>query len=132
MEFMRWGFFNAGLTAVAVIAGLPYGAFGVAVAYAACEYLRTPLLWLYVGRKGPVSTRDVMVATAPIIIGAHIVVVLLWALRTHLPGPASVQVLFAVALGYATCAATAALFPSGRATLREIRGFVLTALNRLR
>ena len=124
MDFMRWGFFNAGLTAVAVVAGLPYGALGVAAAYAVCEYLRTPLLWLYLGRTGPVRANDVLWAALPFVLGAHVVVAVLWAGKGLLAANPVAAVVIAMLLSYAICAALAALFPAGRSTLGELCGLL--------
>lgn len=119
-DFMKWGMFGALTTAAAIITGLPYGAFGVALAYAVCEYLRTPLLWLYIGRRGPVRARDVLHAALPFVLGAHLAVGMLWAVKPHLPANPVVSLVLAGVLGYAVCSGMAALFPAGRATLGEL------------
>jgi PST family polysaccharide transporter len=121
MDFMRWGIFGAATMTLAVIIGLPYGAFGVALAYAVIEYLRTPLLWLYVGRTGPVQASHILRMAAPFVVGAHVAVAALWLLRPHLPGAPVVVLLLATVLSYSTVTLIAALFTTGRETLREVR-----------
>lgn len=118
-EFMRWGIVTAVTSVAAFVAGLPYGAFGVAVAYAASEYLRTPFLWLYVGRRGPVRAGDMARAALPFVAGAHLAVAVLWALRPQLPQAPLPALTLGTALSYALVAGFAALSEPGRRTLGE-------------
>ncbi len=118
-EFMRWGIVTAVTSVAAFAIGLPYGAYGVALAYAASEYLRTPLLWLYVGRRGPVRTGDVARAAFPFVVGAHLAVGALWAVRPYLPQAPLPALILGTALSYLLVVAFAALFKPGRRTLDE-------------
>ena len=118
-EFMRWGIFTAVTSVAAFSIGLPYGATGVAAAYAVSEYLRTPLLWSYLGRSGPVQADHVLRAALPWMAGSHVVVALLWAARSLLPDTALPALLLATAGAYVGTCAVAALFPAGREALRD-------------
>ena len=119
-ELMRWGIVVAVTSVTAFVIGLPYGAHGVAVAYAASEYLRTPFLWAYLGRRGPVRAADIAGAVFPFVIGAHLALGLLWVLRPHLPQAALPTLLLGTALSYLLVIGFAALFQSGRRTLAEL------------
>ena len=58
-ELLRWGLIGGATAMVSIAAGLPWGAFGVALSYVAVGLLvRTPLLFWYIGRRGPVRARD--------------------------------------------------------------------------
>lgn len=129
MDFMRWGIFGALTTGAAFVIGLPYGAFGVAFAYAIHEYLRTPLLWLYVGRTGPIQARHILRTALPFVLGAHVALAALWLLRSHLPGGPLAVLVTATALSYTIVACVAVLFPAGRETLIEIRGLALKTIS---
>lgn len=120
-DFMRWGIFGAATMIIAVLIGLPYGTFGVALAYAIHEYLRTPLLWLYVGRTGPVEAGHILRMAMPFVAGAHVAVAALWLLRLHLPGGPVVALLTATILSYLIVTAIALLFAAGRDALAEVR-----------
>lgn len=120
MDFMRWGIFGAITTGAAFWIGLPYGAAGVALAYAIHEYARTPLLWLYVGRRGPVRAWDVARATFPVIMGAHCALGAVWTLRAAFPTEPVIALLFATLTSYAVSLMVAMLFPAGRAPVREL------------
>lgn len=128
MEFMRWGIFGAATTAVALFIGLPYGAFGVALAYAASEYVRTPLLWLYIGRKGPVGARHVLQVALPFMLGAHAAVAVLWSIKQHLPENPAIALVMGIMLSYGITAIIAILFPTGRSALAELRAIVQKVL----
>jgi PST family polysaccharide transporter len=65
-EMLRWGLCGGGLAVLSIIVGLPWGAVGVAASYGISGLvLRAPLLYWYVGRRGPVRTRDIYRAMAP-------------------------------------------------------------------
>ena len=118
-EYMRWGFVTAITAILAFVAGLPYGPFGVAAAYAASEYVRTPMLWWYIGRRGPVRARDVIRSATPHVAGVVAsYAVLAWGtawLTTALP----VKLLIGAVLSYTISLLVIALFPSGRRTIGE-------------
>src|SRR3546814_4753372 len=51
---------------VAFAAGLPWGAVGVAAAYGLSDlFIRAPIIWCWVGRRGPVATRDFVQLALP-------------------------------------------------------------------
>lgn len=58
-EMFRVGLAGAAVSLASFVIGLPHGPVGVAAAYGISGLLvRTPVLLWYVGRRGPVSTRD--------------------------------------------------------------------------
>ena len=58
-EMFKWGVIGGVLAVISIIAGLPWGATGVAAAYAATDLcIATPVLFWYVGRRGPVRAGD--------------------------------------------------------------------------
>ena len=118
-DFLRWGIIVAVTSVAAFVIGLPYGAFGVALAYAVSEYLRTPLLWLYIGRRGPVRAADVLRVAFPFVAGAHLALGVLWAIRPHLPEAPLPALVLGSVLSYLLVAGFAALFEPGRRTLDE-------------
>lgn len=118
-EFMRWGLVTAVLALAAFVAGLPYGAFGVAVAYAISEYVKTPLLWLMVGRRGPVGWRNVLRSTGPAVLGAHLSLAVLWIVPDLWEAHPLVEAAGIAALAYIITAAVVLAFPSGREVARS-------------
>src|ERR1019366_1222562 len=64
-ELARVGFIGAVIDVASFVIGLPYGAIGVATAYATSEYLRTPFFWWLLTRRGPIRPWDVFRAVLP-------------------------------------------------------------------
>jgi len=63
---LKWGFISSVIGVISIVAGLPWGATGVAAAYAATDLcVTTPLLFWYVGRRGPVRSADFYRTIAP-------------------------------------------------------------------
>ncbi|MCZ6638111.1 MAG: lipopolysaccharide biosynthesis protein [Alphaproteobacteria bacterium] len=58
-EMLRWGAISVPITLASFLVGLPFGAVGVAAAYALGGlFILVPMLFWYVGRRGPVLGRD--------------------------------------------------------------------------
>ncbi|MDB4977405.1 MAG: lipopolysaccharide biosynthesis protein [Myxococcaceae bacterium] len=65
-ELWRWSLVGSPIAIASFFVGLPWGALGVAIAYTAADaFLRAPLLLFWIGRKGPVRTRDMLLTLAP-------------------------------------------------------------------
>jgi len=122
-EMLRAGFVNAGLTVAALLAGLPFGAVGVAAAYAISGIIvRVPVLFWLAGRRGLVQLGDLFrILLLPLCAVAAVAgvgfAVRSWPVVTALPGPAEAAVL-AAGMGTAALLVYAA-FPRGRHIFRE-------------
>lgn len=90
-ELLRAAVVDAGLVAAAVLAGLPFGPVGIAVAYAAGGlFLRLPAAIWFGGRRGPVSSRAMAGAIMPSLCAAAVVAGAVVILReSHMIGPAT-------------------------------------------
>jgi PST family polysaccharide transporter len=65
-DMFRYGLVASTIIVTAIIVGLPWGAFGVAAVYALVWVtIITPMLFYWVGRKGPVRPRDFYITVAP-------------------------------------------------------------------
>ena len=121
-EMLRWGFIGPPLIVLFIVAGLPWGAAGVAASYTA-GYLcvATPLLFWYVGRRGHVSARDIYKSLAPMFCAALCSGAAVYAFR-RVAGPlhplAGLAAAFAVTVGvsFLICA----LLPRGRRALQDL------------
>jgi polysaccharide transporter, PST family len=130
-DYMLWGMMMAGVAVSAYVIGLPYGAFGVAVALSVAQYAMTPLLWLWLCRNGPLGLRDIIASAGPLLLVGHLVVVAVALARPMLPGPPLVSLLIAGVLAYGLMALMISVFATGRATLREGWELAWPALRRL-
>jgi O-antigen/teichoic acid export membrane protein len=64
-DMLRWGIVGSSVTVLAFLLGLHWGPVGVAACYAAVNCAVIPLLFWFVGRKGPVSDWDVLRTVLP-------------------------------------------------------------------
>ena len=120
-DMFRWGFIGSGTAVASFFVGLPWGPFGVALAYSLIGLcVRKPLLLWYVTRTGPVRPMDFLRTAAPHVLAATGVAAALGALRLF--GPAwnpGWGVLAAVVVALAVAPAALAALPGGRAALRD-------------
>jgi PST family polysaccharide transporter len=65
-DMVRWSMINAPISILSIVAGLPWGVSGVALSWALGRlFVANPLLFWFVGRKGPVRTKDFYRLLAP-------------------------------------------------------------------
>ncbi|ABQ70865.1 polysaccharide biosynthesis protein [Rhizorhabdus wittichii RW1] len=130
-EFGRWGLFNMVTSVLAFAIGLPWGAIGVAAAYALSDVLiRMPVLWWWVGRSGPVRHRDLLSIVWPFAIAlagtlAGLAGLRLWGGATGLAG-----LVLAAGLAFGSFAVLLAFTAPGRETLAEAAALVGSRLGR--
>jgi PST family polysaccharide transporter len=122
-DLFHWGMIGSTVTVAGILLGVPWGAGGVAASYSITFLgLAAPLLFWFVGKKGPVKTRDFYRSASPAAFAATAVLIALGGLRTALGEIPPTHGL----LASATCAvvvAVAALLslPAGRRALRDFR-----------
>ena len=80
-DLMRWSFFSGVVSMAALLIGIFFGIVGVAVASVVSQFLRTPFLWWYACRTGPVRLSSVMYTLMPQAAGCVAACVALEALR---------------------------------------------------
>jgi len=122
----RWGTFSSMATIAAFVIGLPWGAVGVAAAYAISGYcLRMPSLLYTLHKMGPVKAIDLIKTQTPFLIAAA----LTWGITTYLfKETLSLRglplVLATGVLSY-SLALTCSIFNNqGRQTLHEAYGLI--------
>ncbi|MDG2520308.1 lipopolysaccharide biosynthesis protein [Caulobacter segnis] len=131
-EFARWGMINAVTSIAAFAAGLPWGAIGVAAAYALSDlFLRMPIVWWWVGRKGPVRTRALYVMAAPFAAGAAAAAALLAVARRFSTGIAIVDLMLLAAIAYVGAWTVVLAFKGGRAAFADAFGVVRPLIDKL-
>ncbi|MEM9115927.1 MAG: lipopolysaccharide biosynthesis protein [Myxococcota bacterium] len=122
---LRWGVVGSGLAIVSFVVGLPWGAEGVALAYASSGVgLRLPLLLWWVGRTGPVRARDILRAVLPHVIGGLLGLLLVWRAELALPDtPVVLRLLVGLTVATVTQVAVVASTRSGREALADWASF---------
>lgn len=125
-HMLHWGIISSVLTIAAFVIGLPWGATGVAAAYAISGIcVRAPLLYWLVGRRGPVHTVDFYRAMAtPAAITLVVLLVLLAFRRWFEISSPALGLAIATALTVGTSLLVLLILPSGRASLQDLYSLV--------
>jgi PST family polysaccharide transporter len=119
-DMVRWGVVSTSTIILAFLIGLPYGASGVAFTYAIGEYLRTLPLWFYIGRRGPITAKNLITSLGPFIVAAHAALLATWLVQTMSPGsPLSTLLLSAGVCGL-THIAVVLMFPRSRRVIKDL------------
>jgi len=134
-ELFHWGLISGVIAVVSIIAGLPWGATGVAASYAVSDLcLATPLLFWYVGRKGPVRAADFYRTIAPAASASIFALALLLGCRQWLEGFTHLAVRLSIALVITIAASVLVLaaLPAGRLAMRNFKDTLLLLVKRER
>ncbi|HEV2717890.1 MAG TPA: oligosaccharide flippase family protein, partial [Terriglobales bacterium] len=134
-ELLRWGFLSSLIAVLSIIAGLRWGAMGVAAAYAATDLcLTTPLLFWYVGRSGPVRSGDFYRTLAPAVCASLCSLAALLLARPMLLAASNLIVRLSAALAVATAVSLLvfAALPAGRLAMANLKDIMLLMLKRQR
>lgn len=133
-EMLRWGIIGGIISIISIVAGLPWGALGVAASYAFGEFfLVTPLLFWFVGRKGPVRTVDFYRTIAPAALASVSSLILLLLVRPWLnPFHLIIRLVAAFVLVLTASILTLAVLPSGRLAMQHFKELFLLLLRGLR
>jgi PST family polysaccharide transporter len=132
-HLLQWGIIDGLLSIISIVAGLPWGAVGVAASFAIMGLcVRKQLQILFTGRSGPVRTSDIYRTIAPSACACAGVLGALYAFRrwVEFPRPlAGLVVSFALAVVVALL--VFAILPKGRRALQDIKQ-LLPSLGRTR
>lgn len=129
-EMFRWGLISTPITIGSFVAGLPWGAAGVAAAYFLSQAVRVPSLYALCTRDTPVRARDLYAAIAPTLAGG----LLAWGAAALVRDRLS-DIAFFVMTGllcYVLSAAVQACTRDGRYALAEMMRVVGDVAPRLR
>lgn len=132
-DFGRWGIFSMVTCVAAFAIGLPWGATGVAAAYALSDVLiRMPVLWWWVGRAGPVRHRDLIDIVKPFVFALSGTFGVLYLYRNMSGAIQFSEVVLGGFLAFGCFWALLATFAGGRESLAEAVGLAGARLGRFR
>lgn len=134
-EMLNWGFFGSGIAVCSILVGLPWGATGVAFTYAISDLcISTPLLFWYVGRRGPVKPRDFYRTIAPSVCATLCSLAALLVFRPWLEVVHSLAVRLSLALLIAVASSLLifSALPAGRLALRSLKDMLVMVFRRQR
>jgi PST family polysaccharide transporter len=122
-HMLQWGLISGPIIMAAIVVGLPWGAVGVAASYAFARVcIFDPLLYWFVGRKGPVRTMDFYRTMAPFVLASVCALGAALAFR-QLSGVSSgvPTILICAIITAVTTFLTLAVIPSGRKALYDVK-----------
>ena len=122
-DMLRWSMINAPISILSIVVGLPWGLAGVAMSWALGRILvANPLLFWFVGRKGPVRTRDFYYLLAPFTVASLFSLAACVGFRRFVP--ITNPLLGCLACGVVVAISTLlvlAIMPAGRKALVDIK-----------
>jgi PST family polysaccharide transporter len=132
-ELFHWGLIGGAIAVVSILAGLPWGATGVAASYALADlFIATPLLFWYVGRHGSIRASDFYRTIAPAAAASVCSLALLLSCRPWLGSVTPLIPRLSIALGL-TVGCSLIVFcalPAGRLAIRGFKETLLLLLKR--
>lgn len=134
-ELFKWGIIGGVIAMLSIIVGLRWGAIGVAASYAATDLcLSTPLLFWYVGRKGPVRAGDCYRTIAPAACAAVCSLLVLLVCHQWLAifPQLILRLVIAGGIMIAVSFFVLAALPAGRLALRNFKETLLLLIKRKR
>lgn len=131
-EMFQWGIIGSSIIIAAIVAGVPWGAVGVAASYSATFVcVVTPLLFWFVGRRGPVRASDFYKTVAPIAFASLGALGAALFFRHAAP---EIKPFLGLCVCLALCAVVTLLLllalPQGRAALSDVRHILKSVLRR--
>jgi PST family polysaccharide transporter len=122
-DMFHWGLLSGPITIISIFVGLPWGAIGVATSYAFTRVLVTdPLLFWFVGRRGPVRTVDFYRTIAPFTLASLVSLgaAVLFRNVTEIHNPVVGLITLFLITGGVTLLSLSVL-PTGRLALADVR-----------
>jgi PST family polysaccharide transporter len=129
-HYLVAGAVGAVIALTAFVLGLSEGAVGVAQAYAISEIVKTPLLWWYITRTGPISGRSLTGEVTPFFLSFIVSFALTKILENVILLPVFFKLMLSVVCAYLACFLILLLHPRGRESLSELLSVTRTILSK--
>ncbi|HEX6649324.1 MAG TPA: lipopolysaccharide biosynthesis protein [Pyrinomonadaceae bacterium] len=122
-HLLQWGLISGPLIMGSIVAGLPWGALGVAASYAFTRVcIVDPLLYWFVGRQGPVKTMDFYKTIAPFVLASLSALLVALAFRRWGGSSGGVWTILMCGIIVAVMTfVTLAVIPAGRKALYDVK-----------
>lgn len=132
-DLFHWGLIGGAIAVISIVAGLPWGAVGVAATYAISDLcISTPLLFWYIGRRGPVRAGDFYRTITPAVCASLCSLTVLFLTRPWLEQFQHLVTRLTLALGMTVGISLLVLaaIPAGRRAIREFSQLFLLSMKR--
>jgi PST family polysaccharide transporter len=126
-DLLLWSLLSAPISVLSIVAGIPWGAAGVAASYSLGRiFIANPLMFWFVGRKGPVRTKDFYKLLAPFVLSSTVGIFACLAFRYFFElGNPLIGLTVCGSLIMVTNLLVLLLIPSGRRVLADVRNSIL-------
>jgi PST family polysaccharide transporter len=128
-DMFVWSIISAAIATISIVAGLPWGAVGVAASYAITELsIQTPFLFWFTCRKGPIPLKDLVTTLVPSILASVCTLILLLLVRPWITkfDVVFLKVLVASLLSAVSSISVYLLFPRGRIAIQSFKYLILS------
>jgi PST family polysaccharide transporter len=131
VAYSRFGMFSTALCLVAFVAGLPWGAVGVAAAYGLSGLvIRTPAQIWVLGRQGPIGWPQILQLFLPYIVSSSLAAGAWWGITRVMKAPDLVYFIVSGVTIYAVTWAVLCAFRDGRAAFANGLQMIRSTLGR--
>jgi O-antigen/teichoic acid export membrane protein len=132
-DLFHWGLIGGAIAVLSILVGLRWGAIGVAAAYAISDLcLATPILFWYVGRKGPIRAGDFYRTVAPSLSASLCALTVLYLCRSRLELFQSLFIRLLLGCGITAAVSLLVLWviPAGRRAIQDFAEMLLLLIKR--
>jgi O-antigen/teichoic acid export membrane protein len=131
-HLLKWGLMSGPIIVASFLIGLPWGAVGVAAAYACARVcVVDPLLYWFVGREGPVRTIDFYKTMAPFVAASLFALLAGAGFRRWSPIDSGIwTICICIFITAVTTFLILAIIPAGRAALYDAKNSTLLAVGK--
>lgn len=126
-DMLRWSLINAPVSVLSIVAGLPWGVAGVALCYSLSRiFVTAPLMYWFIGRTGPIRTKDFYKLMTPFAAGSLIGICacILFRQFVSVVNPVGELTAYSLVLASTNLLVLSAM-PSGRSALGDIKNSLL-------
>ncbi|MFN2530929.1 MAG: lipopolysaccharide biosynthesis protein [Pyrinomonadaceae bacterium] len=126
-DMLHWSLINAPISILSIVAGLGWGAVGVAASYSVARILiAQPLIYWFVGRRGPVTTKDFYRVLAPFTLATLLGIATCTVFRHFVAAINPILgLLICAPIMFASTILVLSAMRSGRAALMDVKNTIL-------
>jgi PST family polysaccharide transporter len=131
-HMLQWGLISGPIIMASIVVGLPWGAVGVAASYAFTRVcVVDPILYWFVGRKGPVRMMDFYRTMAPFVLASICALLATLAFRRWSSVTSGVWIIpISLVITAVTTILILAVIPAGRRALYDVKNSALLLVSK--
>jgi len=120
-DMLAWGMFSSLAIVASFVVGLHWGVLGMAWSYTATMVIiLTPALWYWVGRRGPIGSRELAATTIPFLLFSGLTGLLFQLVRHYWAPSPAIGLVAGLGWHFAAQTALLSLHPETRRVVRDV------------